>query len=167
MVVANFFSAQSRFAVQLEWRCRHSSRIGGAESPAPGTCTSHRGEWITSCFTPFSNDYERPVDAEQQRVERPRSGLERVQTPEAAKAVIARVERLSRGKTEAQTGQRAEHPAADSETDQERAAAATIERAAERPTAESAIAATLATTAAETVAPTPPHRRWSRPRRPR
>jgi undecaprenyl-diphosphatase len=97
-----------------------------------------------------------PVDAEQQRVERVlEAGLERVQTAEAARAVIARVERLSRGKTEAQTGQRAEHPSATSETDKERAAAATIERAAERPSAESAVAATLATTAAETVAPTP------------
>jgi len=76
-----------------------------------------------------------PVDAEQQRVERVlEAGLERVETLEAAKAVIARAERLSRGKTEAQTGERAEHPAATSETDKERAAAATIEHAAERPT---------------------------------
>jgi hypothetical protein len=97
-----------------------------------------------------------PVDAEQQRVERVlEQGLERVQTPEAARAVISRVERLSRGKTEEQSGQIAVHPAAPSETDKERAAATTIEHAAERRTPESAVAAALTTTAAETVAPTP------------
>ena len=68
------------------------------------------------------------MDAEQERVERVlEAGLERVQTPEAAKAVIARVELLSRGKTEAQTGEAAAHPSAASETDKERAAAVTIE----------------------------------------
>src|SRR5215212_1569723 len=59
-----------------------------------------------------------PVDPEQQRVERVlEQGLERVQTPEAARAVINRVERLSRGKTEEQSGQVAVLPAAASETD--------------------------------------------------
>jgi len=96
------------------------------------------------------------VDAEQQRVERVlEQGLERVQTPEAARAVISRVERLSRGKTEEQSGQVAVHPGAPSETDKERAAATTIEHAAERRSPESAVAAALTTTAAETVAPTP------------
>jgi len=96
------------------------------------------------------------VDAEQQRVERVlEEGLERVQTPEAARAIIARVERLSHGKTEEQSGQVAVHPAAPTEGDKERAAAETIEHAAERRTPESAVAAALTTTAAETVAPTP------------
>ena len=96
------------------------------------------------------------MDPEQQRVERIlEEGLERLQTPEAAKAVVARLERLSRGKTEAQTGEVAAHTAVQSEQAKERAAAESIERAAEKPRPESALAAALATTAAETVAPTP------------
>jgi undecaprenyl-diphosphatase len=101
-------------------------------------------------------DVSQPVDGNQQRVERVlEEGLERVQTPEVARAVIARVERLSHGKTEEQLGQvAAEQTTQAAPDEQTRAAATTIEHAAEKPKPESALAAALATTAAQSVAPT-------------
>jgi undecaprenyl-diphosphatase len=91
-----------------------------------------------------------PVDENQQRVERVlEQGLERVQTPEAAHAIVTRVERLAGHKTEAALGQ-----AVASKADTTASAAATIEHAAERARPESSLAAVLATTAAEAVAPT-------------
>jgi undecaprenyl-diphosphatase len=82
----------------------------------------------------------------EQRVERVlEEGLERVETPQAAHAVVARVERLTAGKTEATA---AAH-------DEIGAAAAKIEQAAHAatPTTDS-VAETLTETAAEAVAPT-------------
>jgi undecaprenyl-diphosphatase len=90
------------------------------------------------------------------RVERVlEEGLERVETPEAARAVVARIEKMSAGHTEAEAGEAAAsqtatapHPAS--------AAAETIERAAKEPaTTEQAVAEVLTTTAAQTVAPGP------------
>jgi membrane-associated phospholipid phosphatase len=131
-------------------------RPGGAESPVPGSCTTGRAHWIISCVKAPPDEVSEPVDVNQQRVERVlEESLERVQTPEAAHAIVARVERLSHGKTEQQTGRAAAHDAPPSVDDQERAAAESIEHAAERPTTESALAAALATTAAQSVAPTP------------
>jgi undecaprenyl-diphosphatase len=97
-----------------------------------------------------------PVDESQQRVERVlEHELEQIQTLEAAKAVVERVERLGGTKTEvdvAEVGAKvnAEAPP----RDQTEAAAETIEHAAERKRPEAALAATLATTAAQSVAPT-------------
>ena len=84
--------------------------------------------------------------SEEQRVERVlEESLERVQTPEAAHAVVVRVERLAAGKTEATV------PAASSPE----VAAARIEEAAVAPGAAESVAQTLTETAAEAVAPTP------------
>jgi membrane-associated phospholipid phosphatase len=92
-----------------------------------------------------------PVDESQQRVERVlEQGLERVQTPEAAHAVVTRIERLAAHKTEAGLGE----AVAATHEGSTAAAADAIEHAAERAKPESALAAALATTAAETVAPT-------------
>jgi undecaprenyl-diphosphatase len=87
----------------------------------------------------------------EQRVERVlEEGLERVETPEAAHAVVARVERLSAGHTESERGK-----AAAQRTGHEPAAAAQrIERAAAQPSTERAVAAVLSETAAQSVAPT-------------
>jgi undecaprenyl-diphosphatase len=94
-------------------------------------------------------------DEAEQRVQRVlEQGLERVQTPQAAKAVVARVERLCCDLTEQDRAAAAatEHHAAAQ-------AAATIERAAQQPSTPAAVADVLAKTAVETVAPTPaaPH----------
>jgi undecaprenyl-diphosphatase len=92
----------------------------------------------------------------EQRVERVlEEGLERVDTPEAARAVVARIERLSAGQTEAQRGEaaaRATSTAADPCT----AAAGQIERAAAAPASrEQAVADVLTEAAAQSVAPSP------------
>src|SRR5262249_18485764 len=92
-----------------------------------------------------------PGDENQQRVERVlEQGLERGQTPEAAHAVVTRIERLAAHKTEAALGE----AVAATQEGSTAAAADAIEHAAERAKPESALAAALATTAAETVAPT-------------
>jgi undecaprenyl-diphosphatase len=90
------------------------------------------------------------------RVERVlEEGLERVETPEAAHAVVARIERLSAGHTEAEFGQAAATLTATA-TDPAAAAAETIERAAREPaTTELAVADVLTTAAAHSIAPTP------------
>jgi membrane-associated phospholipid phosphatase len=94
------------------------------------------------------------VDDAEHRVERVlEQGLERVETPEAAKAVVARCERLTAGQTEAQRGATAAKPTV-APTDQAAAAATTIERAAERPVDEHAVADVLTEAAAQSVAPT-------------
>lgn len=93
----------------------------------------------------------------EQRVERVlEEGLERVETPEAARAVIARIERLSAGHTEAERGDAAARKTAaapDAETAAV-AAAECIESAARKPEApERAVADTLTEAAAQSVAP--------------
>jgi undecaprenyl-diphosphatase len=95
-----------------------------------------------------SPDSEQP----ERRVERVlEEGLERVETPQAARAVVARLERLSRGHTEEERGN-----AAGQRTAGEPAAAAhTIEQAAQRKSPENAVAGVLAETAAQSVAPGP------------
>jgi membrane-associated phospholipid phosphatase len=73
--------------------------------------------------------------------------LQRVQTREAAEAVLSRVEQLAAGTTEEQVGKMAARTDA--------SPAAVVERAAETGPSEQAVATVLATTAAESVAPTP------------
>jgi undecaprenyl-diphosphatase len=89
------------------------------------------------------------------RVERVlEEGLERVETPEAARAVVARIEKMSAGHTEAEVAQAAANQTATA-PDPASAAADTIERAADQPAAtERAVADVLTTTAAQSVAPT-------------
>src|SRR4029079_1148861 len=78
---------------------------------------------------------EDDVDENQQRVEQVlERSLEQVQTAEAARAVIERVERLSAGKTEEQLGQAAAGESSQSAQDQEQTAADKIEHAADRHT---------------------------------
>jgi len=90
------------------------------------------------------------------RVERVlEEGLERVETPEAARAVVARIEKMSAGHTEAELAEATAKQAATA-PDPRSAAADMIERAAEQPAAtERAVAAVLTTTAAQSIAPTP------------
>ena len=92
----------------------------------------------------------------EQRVERVlEEGLERIDSPQAAHAVVARVERLSAGATEEERG-RAAAEQTRAAPDQAKAAATTIERAAAAtsPAApEQAVATVLETVAAQTVAP--------------
>ena len=90
------------------------------------------------------------------RVERVlEEGLERVQTPEAARAVVARIEKMSAGHTEAELAEAAAKQTATA-PDPRSAAADMIERAAEQPAAtERAVAAVLTATAAQSIAPTP------------
>ena len=94
----------------------------------------------------------------EQRVERVlEEGLERIDTPQAAHAVVARVQRLSAGATEEERG-RAAAEQTRAAPDQAKAAATTIERtaAATSPAApEQAVATVLETVAAQTVAPSP------------
>ncbi len=96
------------------------------------------------------------MDKEQERVERVlEHELERIQTPDAAKKVVERVERLSNTRTEAAAASEGAKANAEAPpTDASAAAATTIEHAAERRTPEASVAATLATTAAQAVAPT-------------
>jgi undecaprenyl-diphosphatase len=95
------------------------------------------------------------ADRAERRVERVlEEGLERIEDPRAARAVVARVERLSAGATEAERGESAAAQTG-SAADQPAAAAATIERAASRPVApERAVADVLQTVAEQSVAPT-------------
>jgi membrane-associated phospholipid phosphatase len=87
-------------------------------------------------------------DDAERRVERVlEHSLERVQTPEAARKVVARVERMARGKTEAER-------AADA-TAAPASAASEIESAAHQPQPEVAVASILQATAQESVAATP------------
>jgi undecaprenyl-diphosphatase len=74
-------------------------------------------------------------------------GLQRIDSPEAAHAVITRLERLSSGATEAERGEAAVPPSASE-------AAATIERAA-APTSQASVADALEKVAEQTVAPSP------------
>jgi undecaprenyl-diphosphatase len=89
------------------------------------------------------------------RVERVlEEGLERVETPEAARAVVARIEKMSAGHTEAELGEAAARQTATA-ADPADAAAKTIEQAAARPVStERAVAEVLTTTAAQSIAPT-------------
>lgn len=108
-------------------------------------------------------------DDAEKRVERVlEQGLERIETPRAAHAVIARVERLSAGHTEEERGKAAADQTA-AAADQPAAAAAVIERAATTPAhpaaeAEKAasaekphkqVAKLIEAVAAQSVAPTP------------
>ncbi|HEV7664149.1 MAG TPA: phosphatase PAP2 family protein [Chloroflexota bacterium] len=105
-------------------------------------------------------------DAEQaeQRIERVlEEGLERVETPEAARAIIARLERLSAGQTEAERGDAAAEKDARSAGEPCAAAATSIERAgapagaatAQPATSEAGVADALLEVAAQSVAPSP------------
>lgn len=79
--------------------------------------------------------------------------LERVETPEAAEAVVERIERLSAGHTEAELGDAAAEQTATAANPAD-AAAKTIEHAAEKPgPTERGVAEVLTTTAAQSVAP--------------
>ena len=95
------------------------------------------------------------ADHAEQRVERVlEEELERVETPEAASAVVARLERLSAGHTEAERGDAAAR-ATDHAANPVLGAAGTIERAAAEPVCPAAgVADVLSETAAQTVAPT-------------
>ena len=73
--------------------------------------------------------------------------LQRVDSPEAARKVVERVERLAGSRTEEQLGQAAATTPAPPST--------VVERAAEPAAPETAVASVLATAAAEAVAPTP------------
>lgn len=97
------------------------------------------------------------MDKDQQRVERVlEQGLEHVQTPEDAKAVVERLERLAGKRTEVDAAAAgAQTTEQTSPAQQTEKAAEVITQAAERPRKpEAALAATLATTAAQSVAPT-------------
>jgi undecaprenyl-diphosphatase len=91
----------------------------------------------------------------EQRVERVlEEGLERVETPEAARAIIERIERLAAGQTEADRGEAAAEQTARS-PDSSVAAATAIEQAATAPARpEEAVAEALTETAAQTVSAT-------------
>jgi membrane-associated phospholipid phosphatase len=95
------------------------------------------------------------ADEPEKRVERVlEEGLERVDSPEAARAVVARIERLSAGHTEQECGEAAAKQTATA-ADKPAAAAATIEHAAQPAAPERAVANVLAEAAAQSVAPTP------------
>src|SRR5919201_4008521 len=112
-----------------------------------------RAHWFNSCenWTFVS----RSPDAEQRFELVLEEGLERIDTPQVARAVVARVERLSAGSTEEERG-RAAAEQTRARRDQANAAATTIERAAAaaRPEAPAqAVATVLDTVAAQSVAP--------------
>lgn len=94
----------------------------------------------------------------EERVERVlEEGLERVETPEAANAVIERIERLSAGQTEAQCGAAAARKT-NAAVDPSIAAARTIEQAGqpgESPAPQASVADVLTETAAQAVSPSP------------
>jgi undecaprenyl-diphosphatase len=96
------------------------------------------------------------ADQAEQRVERVlEQGLERVETPRAAHAVVTRLERLAAGKTEVSRGADAALETATS-PDEPAAAATLIERAATAPgPAETDVAEALTEAAAQAVAPSP------------
>jgi undecaprenyl-diphosphatase len=97
-----------------------------------------------------------PLKPSQQRVEQVlERGLERIQTPEDAQAVVDRIEQDSAGQTEVDRATAAARALErDEAEDQTEAAAATIERSAQVPSTPDAVANALETTAAQTVAPT-------------
>src|SRR5947207_8879122 len=97
-----------------------------------------------------SGGYKAGMGDPEQRVERIlERGLERIDSPEAAHAVVTRLERLSNGATEAERGAAAGQPTADE-------AAAKIEQTAARaPSDEATVADVLDKVAQHTVAPTP------------
>src|SRR5204863_9251043 len=115
-------------------RCRTPRPTADRVLSARSACITVRTpDWITSCEKIFwvsqSLDREEP----ERRVERVlEEGLERVETPQAARAVVARLERLSRGHTEEERGtaaaRTAGEPSAAAQTI-EQAAAATTEKA--------------------------------------
>src|SRR5712691_3260724 len=93
----------------------------------------------------------------ERRVERVlEEGLERIDTPEVARAVVARVERLSAGATEEERG-RAAAEKTKAAVDQAKAAATTIEHAAAATSPSAApaqvVARVLDSVAAQSVAP--------------
>jgi PAP2 superfamily len=89
------------------------------------------------------------MDDPEQRVGRVlEEGLQRIDSPEAARAVITRLERLSEGATEAERGDAAAQRSPEQ-------AAADIERAAARPSSDAAVADVLETVAEQAVAPSP------------
>jgi undecaprenyl-diphosphatase len=98
------------------------------------------------------------MDHPEQRIERVlEEGLKRVDSPEAADAVVSRLEGLSAGETEAEGGQAAAEQTAGA-TDQAAAAAGCVERTAahlDDAPPEPVIAETLKTVAEHSVAPTP------------
>ncbi|MDQ3810938.1 MAG: hypothetical protein M3336_11665, partial [Chloroflexota bacterium] len=92
-----------------------------------------------------------PVDPDQQRVERVlEQTLASLHTPEEAREVIERIERLGADLTEEDLAQFAAVPTAAAEPPT-RAAAATIEQAAAKPQPDAALADALAVAAAESV----------------
>src|ERR1700694_2397223 len=70
--------------------------------------------WIKSCEAGVFGVSESTGDEQVvKRVERVlEEGLERVETPEAARAVVARIEQMSAGHTEAELGEAAAHQTA-------------------------------------------------------
>lgn len=97
------------------------------------------------------NRDESPAKNDKQRVERVlEQGLERVDSPRAAHAVVARVERMTAGHTEAEEADQAARQAPSPH-----AAAARVEQTAQTAPPRQALAETLTTAAAESVAPSP------------
>lgn len=91
----------------------------------------------------------------ERRIERVlEEGLERIETPEAAHAIVAHLERLSAGRTEAQAGEAAAEQTAGA-ADQSAAAASSVESCAREPDDTRAVAEVLHTVAQQSVAPTP------------
>src|SRR5215207_6638505 len=99
-----------------------------------------------------------PLQPSQRRVEQVlEQGLERIQTPEEARAVVERIEQQCSGENEmdrAQVAAQKLERQRDPSENQTDAAATTIERAAQGPTDADAVAHALETTAAQAVAPT-------------
>jgi undecaprenyl-diphosphatase len=94
------------------------------------------------------------VSKPQQRVEQVlEHSLEKIQTPEEARAVVDRIEQQCSGETEVHRAQvAAQQVKTEAPTEN---AAALIERAAEKPSTPDGVADALETTAAQAVAPTP------------
>ena len=112
--------------------------------------------WITSCETRYKMSQSSGADGPEQRVERVIvEGLERVDTPEAAEAVVKCVEHLSAGHTEQEQGDAAAQQTATAPDSMKPAVAAgSIERAADDPAPDHAVANVLTEAAAHSVAPT-------------
>src|SRR5436190_20889908 len=136
--------AKGRFIGQAT-PCGVGSRLKLRRDPRTGSNLANRSFLVSN-----SPGHEHVV----KRVERVlEEGLERVETPEAARAVVARIEKMSAGHTEAEAGEAAAHQTATA-PDPAKAAADKIERAAAEPaTPERAVADVLTTTAAQAVAP--------------
>ena len=99
----------------------------------------------------------------EQRVERVlEEGLERIDSPQAARAVVTRLERLSKGATEAERGDAAGQPTADEaaarieETATDGAVADVLDKVAEQTVAPTPAAETVVTAAQKTLAPGQP-----------